>query len=75
MIVFVLQMRSMSSWTSVRSRVMPEVHLQEIQNTIVGSTFYKWAKQFESTCSMEDVDQLLFVDELIAPSVSVSGGR
>mmetsp|Transcript_36878 Transcript_36878/g.70683 ORF Transcript_36878/g.70683 Transcript_36878/m.70683 type:complete len:647 (-) Transcript_36878:221-2161(-) len=64
------KMRSMSSWTSVRSRVMPEVHLQEIQNTIVGSTFYKWAKQFESTCSMEDVDQLLFVDELIAPSVS-----
>lgn len=67
--LYVLQM---SMWTSARDKVMPMVKLQEIHHTIVGSAFYQWAKQFQHSCSMEDADQLLHVDELIAPIVSVS---
>lgn len=68
-----LQIKSMTLWGTAREKVMPVVKLQEIHHTIVGSAFYQWAKQFENSCSMEDADQLLHIDELIAPVVSVRG--
>lgn len=67
-------LKSMTFWKT-RKDSSQFVNLQELHKMIHGRAFQKWSRHFEQSATMQDVDRVLLIDELVSPFVSVSVAR
>jgi len=62
-------LKSMTFWKT-RKDSSQFVNLQELHKMIHGRAFQKWSRHFEQSATMQDVDRVLLIDELVSPFVS-----